>query len=105
MTLADFKIMFPEITGYTDQYMQLWLDTATNMVNPDRFGNVTDTAIGLLAAHLIIADDNALATSQTVGGMSVQYSNGENNSHYNMTMYGRQYYRMMQVYGVGGTVV
>ena len=105
MTLTDFKALFPEVTGYTDAYMQLYLDLATKQVNPDRFGNVTDNAIGFLTAHYITVDDTALATSQTVGGMSVQYSNGEDMSHYNMTMYGRQYYRMMMIYGVGGTVV
>jgi len=105
MTLDDFKAMFPEITGYTDSYMTLWMQAAINMVNPDRYGEQVNYAIGLLTAHFITADDSALVASETVGGMSVAYSNGEDNSHYNMTMYGRMYYRLMMTYGVGGLVV
>lgn len=105
MTLNEFKAMFPEITDYTDAYMTLWIQAAVNMVNPDRFGDQYNYAVGLLSAHYITADDTALANTQTVGGMSVTYSNGEDNSHYNMTMYGRMYYRLMMLYGVGGTVV
>jgi Protein of unknown function (DUF4054) len=105
MTLDEFKAMFPEITDYTDAYMTLWIQAAVNMVDPDRFGSQYDYAVGLLSAHFITSDDEALTSSQTVGQMTVQYSNGEDNSHYNMTMYGRMYYRLMMVYGAGALIV
>lgn len=105
MTLDEFKAMFPEITGYSDAYMTLWIQAAVNMVSQDRFGDQYDYAVGLLSAHYITSDDSALANQQTVGSMSVTYSNGEDNSHYNMTMYGRIYYRLMMTYGAGALIV
>lgn len=105
MTLAEFKIMFPELVAYDDSYLQLNLDLALKMISFDAFGDLSDAAQGYLAAHLITLDDNALATSQSVGGMSVSYSQGEDNSHYTMTAYGRFYVRLMRTYGVGAAIV
>jgi hypothetical protein len=105
MTLQEFKALMPDIIGYTDAYMQLYIDMATKMVSVDKFGDLATNAIAFLAAHLITVDDNALAVTQSVGGMSISYSSGEDSSHYALTIYGRQYMRMAMIAGVGWTVV
>jgi hypothetical protein len=108
--LVEFREMFPEIsaTDYPDSYVQIWLNLANETVSKDVFGVGTyglATAQGFLAAHYVTIDDNAMATSQTVGGMSVTYGNGEDNSDLSLTSYGRIYMRLVRLYGAGGLVV
>jgi hypothetical protein len=110
MTLTDFRAMFPEITveDYPDAYVQIWLDLANETVNQDAFGVGTAalaTAQGNLAAHYVTMNDNAMASSQAVGGMKVEYGDGEDNSDLSLTSYGRVYLRLARLYGAGGLVV
>jgi hypothetical protein len=110
MDLIDFRAMFPEIsvTDYQDAYVQIWLNLANETVSKDAFGVGTyglATAQGLLAAHYVAISDNAMATSQAVGGMSVTYGAGEDNSDLSLTSYGRMYMRAARLYGAGGLVV
>ena len=108
MILTDFRLMFPELITYPDSYVQIWLNLANETVNADRFGidsNALATAIGNLTAHYVTVDDNALASSQTVGGMAVTYGAGEDNSDLSLTIYGRMYYRLCTLFGAGGLVV
>lgn len=105
MILSEFRAMFPELLSYDDSYCQLWLNLANATVSADRFGDQASFAIGNLAAHYVTIDDSAMMASQTVGGMSVSYGNGEDNSDLSLTPYGRVYFRLCKLFGVGGTVV
>lgn len=110
MTLAEFRAMFPEITteDYPDAYVQIWLNLANETVNQNAFGIGTAAlaaAQGNLAAHYVTINDNAMASSQTVGGMSVTYGDGEDNSDLSLTSYGRVYLRLARLYGAGGLVI
>jgi hypothetical protein len=110
MDLAAFRSMFPEIsiTDYPDAYVQIWLNLANETVNQDAFGIGTyalATAQGNLAAHYTTINDSAMATTQTVGGMTVTYGAGEDNSDLSLTSYGRIYTRLARLYGAGGLVV
>lgn len=108
MILSEFRAMFPELASYGDSYVQIWLNLANETVSVDRFGigsSVLATAVGNLAAHYTTIDDNAMMASQSVGGMSVSYGNGEDNSDLSLTPYGRVYFRLAKLFGAGGTVV
>ena len=108
MLLIEFRAMFPELSTYADTYVQIWLNLANETVNVSRFGvgsNALAVAQGNLAAHYVTIDDSALMASQTVGGMSVSYGAGEDNSDLSLTSYGRVYFRLCKLFGVGGTVV
>ena len=108
MQLIDFRNMFPELITYDDVYVQIWLNVANETVSEDRFGvgsYAYGAAVGNLAAHYITIDDNAMMSSQTVGGMTVQYGDGEDNSDFSLTPYGRVYMRMARLFGSGGSVV
>ena len=108
MILSEFRAMFPELSSYADSYVQIWLNLANETVSVERFGigsNAIATAQGNLAAHYITIDDNAMMASQSVGGMSVSYGNGEDNSDLSLTPYGRVYFRLCKLFGAGGTVV
>ena len=108
MLLADFRAMFPELSTYADSYVQIWLNLANETVDASRFGvgsNALLSAQGNLAAHYVTIDDSALMASQTVGGMSVTYGAGEDNSDLSLTSYGRVYFRLCKLFGAGGTVV
>ena len=108
MQLIDFRNMFPELITYEDFYVQIWLNVANETVSSDRFGVGSysyNAAVGNLAAHYVTIDDNAMASSQTVGGMTVQYSSGEDSSAFSLTIYGRVYLRLAELFGAGGTVV
>jgi hypothetical protein len=108
MLLIDFRNMFPELATYSDSYVQIWLNLANETVSEDVFGAGSSallSAQGNLAAHYVSIDDSAMMSNQTVGGMSVAYGNGEDNSDLSLTSYGRVYFRLAKLFGVGGTVV
>lgn len=108
MILSDFRVMFPELASYTDSYVQVWLNLANETVSVDRFGAGSSslaTAQGNLAAHYVTIDNSAMMYSQTVGGMSATFTKGEDSSDLSLTPYGRVYFRLAKLFGVGGTVV
>lgn len=51
MTLAVFKLKYPEFSLQEDAYLQTFIDDAILAVEPATFGLLTDQAVGLLAAH------------------------------------------------------
>lgn len=54
MALADFRARYPEFRTATDTYVQVVLDEASRRVSPATFGDRTNDAHGLLAAHLLV---------------------------------------------------
>jgi len=53
VTLAAFKVSFPEFALAGDTYLQDWLDKATLRVSVSQFGTKFDTAHGYMTASLL----------------------------------------------------
>lgn len=102
VTPASIKLRFPEFNLGSDERIQLFIDDATQTVNPDCFNS--DLMISYLTAHLLtIANITASGqnsnispvASESVEGVSTSYSVSGSNSNsdifYNSTAYGQRY--------------
>lgn len=121
---ATFRAYFPAFADplkYPDDICRFYLDLAFGMVRSERWGDAFPTGQMLWAAHFITldADDAAaaaagkpagsvsgLATSKSVGSVSVGYdmttASEEGAGHWNQTLYGRRFWRMTRLAGMGG---
>lgn len=53
ISLADFRAAYPEFARVADPLVQVALDKAEKRTSAEVFGDQTDEAHGLLAAHLL----------------------------------------------------
>lgn len=53
MNLDDFRARFPEFRAAADELVQACLDEATLRIDSGVFGDLTDAAIGYVAADLV----------------------------------------------------
>ncbi|WP_313905205.1 DUF4054 domain-containing protein [Robbsia andropogonis] len=124
MDSTDFRAQFTEFedqTRYTDASINTWLTVAVMLVNADRFGPLTDYAVGLVAAHhLVIAFKDSAASSaggvpgaitgptssKSVDKVSVSYDTGavslDSAGFWGMSSYGLRYLTMARTFGAGG---
>ncbi|CAJ0737704.1 hypothetical protein R16034_00818 [Ralstonia edaphis] len=124
MTLTDFRTDFPEFTDtakYTDASITFWMGIAVSLVNPDRWGVLTDQGIELVTAHhLVLAQrDQAAAAvggvpgevkgptaSKSVDKVSVSYDTGAvaltDAGFWNLTTYGVRFMTIARTMGAGG---
>ncbi|CAJ0895973.1 hypothetical protein R77569_04551 [Ralstonia mannitolilytica] len=124
MTPADFRTIFPEFTDpakYTDASIEFWMGIAASLVNPDRWGVLTDQGIALVTAHhLVLAQrDQATAAvggapgevkgptaSKSVDKVSVSYDTGavalSDAGFWNLTTYGVRFMTIARAMGAGG---
>ena len=54
MTLARFRLLYPEFVTATDPLVKAVLDDAAVRLNADAFGAKADIAHGLMAAHILL---------------------------------------------------
>lgn len=54
MTLAQFRVRYPEFGTADDSLVQAMLDDAAIRLNADAFGAKADIAHGLMAAHILL---------------------------------------------------
>lgn len=123
MDIATFREAFPEFTSevaYPDAQITFWSGVAEKMVVEDIWGDMYDNAVMLYVAHEItLARQNAAAgsvggtpgssggppSSKTVGSVSVAYDAAntaeKNAGWWNLTTYGKQFYRLMMIFGAG----
>ncbi len=116
---SEFRAVFPEFsdnTKYSDALLTYWLGVATRLVNPTRWGAMTDTGVYLALAHYVsLASGNATRPGQAGMGAvtssavdkvskSVDVNVGaiDGGGLWNATSYGRQYLQMAMIYGAGG---
>lgn len=119
--MAAFRIAFPEFSStslYPDQLIAFWSGIATQMVLPNIWTTMWQQGVSLYVAHeLTLAGQNVkaaqvggtpgqqggIANNKTVGGVTVGYdsqSNSEKDAGYwNLTNYGKQFFRLMKIFG------
>lgn len=129
MTPTDFRAIFPEFgaTIYPDSLVTFWLSVAANLVDPTRWGALTNQGTALLTAHYLVLANEASQlssaqaaasgagslggvvgpeTSKSVDGVSVTQDIGsvtiEGGGNFNRTQYGVQYVQLARMMGAGG---
>jgi len=123
-SVAQFRQDFPEFgntTTYQDASVSFWMTIAVSMVNPDRWGVLTDQGIELVTAHhlaLAKRDQDASAaggtpgevkgptSSKSVDKVSVSYDTGavtlQDAGFWNLTTYGVRFLTIARAMGAGG---
>lgn len=116
MTAAVFITMFPEFSGTDQGRITFWLSVAVQLINPARWGTLTNQGIALLTAHYLTIDAqnqtpatqgtvNGPITSKSVDGVSVSKDVAlvtiEKAGQFNATSYGVQYYQLARMMGAG----
>lgn len=124
MTVAEFRARYPEFASsvtYPDVTVQEWLDTAASFLVPARWGTSLSLGIGLFTAHyLALGRQSALSegsgaapgvssgmvASKSLGGASVSYESllgqFKDAGAWALTTYGRQYWTLVRLVGMGG---
>lgn len=124
MDVSQFRQAFPEFkdaTRFPDSLVQIWLTAAVLLVNPTRWMELTDIAVGLVTAHHVALATRDTKTSE-VGGVpgqvaapqssksvdkvSASYDTAavaiKDGGFWNATMYGIRYLSLAQMMGAGG---
>ena len=123
MDIATFRQNFPEfadVAAYPNSQITFWATVAEKMVVQSIWNDMYDFGVQLYVAHEItLARQNQLAaatgglpgqgggiaTSKTVGSVSVGYdanTNTEKNAGWwNLTNYGKQFFRLINIFGAG----
>ena len=126
MTAAQFRGLYPEfsdIAAYPDAIVELWIQTASDQLDPLRWANLLFLGVANFTAHyLAIGRKNYLSASaggapggaglanlKTVGRATVQLDT-ENTTvkgagFWNLTTYGTQFIYFARMVGSGGQQV
>lgn len=121
---CEFKKVFPEFADdnkYPPAQIEYWGSIAELRLNADRWGNLLTHGIDLMTAHyLTIARKNAIAgqvgrvpgeasgviTNKSVGGVNIGYDISsvalENAGNFNLSTYGREFWQLAKIVGIGG---
>lgn len=109
---------FADTATYPDATVEAWLALGQGMVN-DAWGQFCQLGIMLWAAHELAKMQEAaqqaaggnpsgvggIVQSKSVGPVSVSYDTQlgqeEGAGQYNLTIYGRQYWQLAQIFGMG----
>jgi len=122
--VAQFRQDFPEFsdtTKYPDAVVQFWLTVSVSLVNPCRWGDLTNQGIELCTAHhLVLAarDEQAAAvggipgqmtgplSSKSVDKVSASYDTGaatlDDAGFWALSSYGIRYLTLARLFGAGG---
>lgn len=123
VTIDTFRTklpLFEDSNVYDDITLQFWLDAADLFVGEQRWGDVRPLGIQMYVAHMITVDAlmakevamggigglrGGMVTSESGDSVSVSYdltgSSEADGGHWNQTVYGRRYIRMMRLMGAG----
>jgi len=123
INIQQFRTEFPEFEDsgqYTNAMITFWGGVADVMLSKDRWGELYDQGRKLFIAHNIALASNNKASassgampgqsggitqSKAVGSVSVNYDTASamelTAGHWNQTLYGRQYIRLVRMVGAG----
>ncbi len=123
MDKALFRANFPEFastTVYPDAQLTFWSSIAEKMLDEDIWDDMYANGVYLYVAHeLVLARQNlqastvgglpgqggGIASAKTVGSVSVNYdpntTTEKDAGFWNLTNYGKQFFRLVQIFGSG----
>lgn len=123
MTPVEFRLLYPEfvdVNKYPTFMVQAQLSVGELRLDVNRWGELREHGLGLFVAHQLvnrrlIAESTAkggapsaagVISSKSVGSVSVSYATGETAvdgaGNYNSTVYGREFWQLAQMVGIGG---
>lgn len=126
VTPASFKARFPEFDSIDDARVQIFIDQAICLIDKDRWDNTAcglfDLGVSYLAAHLLKLSEIASTipittipgagnvTQKKAGDVSVSYGGFTNLKTFNAewyarTLYGQEFFWLVQKVGAGIQVV
>lgn len=123
--IAVFRQSFPAFadeTTYPDAMIEIWAGLGDKLLNVERWGDFYDEGLRFFVAHEVYlaakaatatdtdsASEGGLVASLGAGPLSVSFDNQpaleKDAGHYNLTTYGKQYWRLVQIVGMGGAFV
>src|SRR5690348_13586609 len=125
--VPTFRNMAPEFADsslYLDSDILTWLTIAAENLDPNRWRTLLNIGIVQFAAHNLVLDRQAQKTAQrggipgqtagivsgkSLGGGSISYDTQSgveaDAGYWNLTIYGRRFYRYMTLVGMGGVQV
>jgi len=123
LDIATFRAAFPafaDSSRYPNAQITLFGTVAELMTNKDRWGDMWTFGVSLYVAHELTLEAQSTAAAQNggvpggqsgataskaVGSVSVSYdttSSAEKNAGWwNLTTYGKQYFRLLRMFGAG----
>lgn len=121
--VADFRTIYPEFADmgiYPDALILGWAAIATAQVNAQYWRSQTALGVNLYVAHEITLEAQSMkaadvggvpgnqsgpANSKTVGSVTVAYDTAQaaekDAGWWNLTVYGKQFYRLARIFGAG----
>lgn len=127
ITVAQFRQNVPAFADssvYQDEVVQLWLQFATALLNPRRWGNILPLGLSWFVAHQLALERQAqlvanrggipgigfgLIQSKSINGVSVSYnlnlSEMKDGADYNLTIYGIRFLNFARMAGSGGVQI
>lgn len=118
-----FRTNFPEFASterFPSTQITYWGNVSEKVISEKIFGDLTDHARSLFVAHNLTLQAQNVSTSsaggmpgfnggitasKSVGSASISYDTGssaeEGGGSYNLTIYGKQLYRLMKTFGAG----
>lgn len=125
MDITEFRLAFPEFADevkYPDAAITFWSGIGETLLNEERWGDLLTAGLYLYTAHnitLAYADRVAgeknrnpgsgvggVMANKSVGDVSVGYDTHaitlEGAGNYNSTKYGREFWQLMLIVGMGG---
>ncbi len=131
ITVQEFRESFPQFTEelFSDARVQFYLTLAGKSLSAERWEELLPEGTSLFVAHYLTLEKEAtkavdgtggiaaaagavISSSKTVGGVSLSESRAGsaatgnlNAGHWNDTIYGKQYWQLVQLVGVGGLLV
>lgn len=118
-----FRVNFPEFAdtvAYPQSQIDFWAGLGALLIRPSIWKNAWQQGMSLYVAHEItIAGQNSkiaasggmpgtsggIANTKTVGSATVGYdsqsTSEENAGYWNLTNYGKQFYRLVRIFGAG----
>ena len=115
MVIADFRAAFPYFTeaAFPDASVIFWSTLAEKQMSECRWGDLYIQGVMLYTAHELklsllgggASSSSGVVTSKKVGDVSVNYDVSfginANAGLWNRTIYGQQYWQLMQMVGMG----
>ena len=122
-TPAIFKGRYPEFVDplvYPENQVQYWLDISYSLLSASRWGQQLDMAAELYTAHNLALEARAQKEAQNGGipggsvgvlnsksvdkvsaGYDTSVATEQGAGHWNLTIYGTRFYRLMKLFGSG----
>lgn len=123
MNIPEFRSEFPEFKDtalYPTPMIQFWATLAEQQVLQKFWCGVWQTGVKLYVAHEITlagqnvktaanggtpGQNSGIANNKTVGSVTVGYDSNTNTEkdagYWNLTNYGKQFYRLVKMFGAG----